>query len=62
MRLSDVFTGADGKSITQLIKNTTVMGVYEISTTIEVSRKLDEIKKTVSKPTSGGYLVIVFKQ
>ena len=61
MRLSDVFTGADGKSITQLIKNTTVMGVYEISTTIEVSRKLDEIKKTVSKPTSGGYLVIVFK-
>ena len=33
MRLSDIFTGADGKSINQLIKNTTVMGVYEISTT-----------------------------
>ena len=62
MRLSDIFTGADGKSITQLIKNTTVMGVYEISTTIEVPKKLEEIKKTVSKPASGGYLVIVFKQ
>ena len=43
MRLSDIFTGSDGKSITQLIKNTTVMGVYEISTTAEVSKKLDEI-------------------
>ena len=61
MRLSDIFLGADGKSINQLIKNTTVMGVYEISTTAEVSKKLDEIKRTVSKPTSGSYLVIVFK-
>ena len=61
MRLSDIFTGSDGKSITQLIKNTAVMGVYEISTAAEVSKKLDEIKKTVSKPTSGSYLVIVFK-
>ncbi len=61
MRLSDIFLGADGKSINQLIKNTTVMGVHEISTTAEVSKKLEEIKKTVSKPTSGSYLVIVFK-
>ena len=61
MRLSDIFVGSDGKSITQLIKNTTVMGVYEISTTAEVAKKLEEIKKTVSKPTSGTYLVIVFK-
>jgi hypothetical protein len=61
MRLSDIFTGADGKSINQLIQNTTVMGVYEIITTAEVSKKLEEIKKTVSKPTSGSYLVIVFK-
>lgn len=61
MRLSDIFVGADGKSITQLIKNTTVMGVYEIHTTAEISKKLDEVKKTVSKPTSGSYLVIVFK-
>ncbi len=61
MRLSDIFAGADGKSINLLIKNTTVMGVYEISTTAEVSKKLDEIKKTVSKPTSGSYLIIVFK-
>ena len=61
MRLSDIFTGADGKSITQLIKNTTVMGVYEINTTAEISKKLDEVKKTVSKPTSGSYLIIVFK-
>ena len=61
MRLSDIFTGADGRSITQLIKNTTVMGVYEISTAAEVSKKLDEIKKTVSKSTSGSYLIIIFK-
>jgi hypothetical protein len=61
MRLSDIFVGSDGKSITQLIKNTTVMGVYEISATAEVSKKLEEIKKTVSKPTSGSYLIIVFK-
>jgi hypothetical protein len=37
------------------------MGVYEISTTAEVSKRLEEIKRTVSKPTSGSYLVIVFK-
>jgi hypothetical protein len=59
--LSNNFTGADGKSINQLIKDTTVMGVYEISTTAEVSKKLDDIKKTVSKPTSGSYLIIVFR-
>lgn len=61
MRISDIFLGADGKSINQLIKNTNVMGVYEISTTAEVSKKLEEIKRTVSKPNSGSYLVIVFK-
>jgi hypothetical protein len=61
MRVSDIFVGAQGKSILPLIKNSTVVGVYEISTTAEVSKKLEEIKKTVSKPTSGSYLVIVFK-
>ena len=61
MRLSDVFTGADGKSINQLIKNTTVMGVYEISTTAEVPKKIEEIKKLVSKHPSINQLIIVFK-
>ena len=61
MRLADIFNGTDPRSIMPLIKNTTVISVHEVATNAEVSKKLDEIKKTVSKPTSGSYLVIVFK-
>jgi len=61
MRLSDVFLGADGRSIVPLIKNTTVVNVVEIGSNAEISKKLDEIKKTVSKPSSSSYLIIVFK-
>jgi dihydropteroate synthase len=61
MRLSDIFTGSDAKSVMPLIKNTTVVSVHEVATTAEVAKKIEEIKKTVSKPTSGTYLVIVFK-
>jgi hypothetical protein len=61
MRLADIFNGTDPRSIMPLIKNTTVISVHEVVTTAEVTKKLDEIKKTVSKPTSGSYLVIVFK-
>jgi dihydropteroate synthase len=61
MRLADIFNGTDPKSIMPLIKNTTVISVHEVATTAEATKKLDEIKKTVSKPTSGSYLIIVFK-
>ena len=61
MHLSNMFNGADAKSVMPLIKNTTVVSVHEIATTAETNKKLDEIKKSVSKPTSGSYLVIVFK-
>jgi len=61
MRLSDVFLGADGRSIVPLIKNTTVVNVVDIGSNAEISKKLDEIKKTVSKPSSSSYLIIVFK-
>ena len=61
MRLSEMFNGSDPKSIMPLIKNTTIISVHEVATTAEATKKLDEIKKTVSKPTSGSYLIIVFK-
>jgi hypothetical protein len=44
-----------------LIKNTTVVSVHEVATTADATKKIEEIKKTVSKPTSGSYLIIVFK-
>jgi hypothetical protein len=56
-----MFNGSDPKAIMPLIKNTTVISVHEVTTTAEVAKKLEEIKKTVSKPTSGSYLIIVFK-
>ena len=61
MHLSNMFNGSDAKSVMPLIKDTTVVSVHEVATTAEVAKKIEEIKKTVSKPTSGTYLVIVFK-
>jgi hypothetical protein len=61
MRVSDIFVGAQGKSILPLIKNTTVVGVYEISSSAEIPKKIEEIKKLVSKHPSTNQLVIVFK-
>ena len=61
MRVSDIFVGAQGKSINLLIKNTTVVGVYEISSSSEIPKKIEEIKKLVSKHPSTNQLIIVFK-
>ena len=61
MHLSNMFNGSDPKAIMPLIKNTTVISVHEVATTADATKKLEEIKKTVSKPTSGSYLIIVFK-
>ena len=61
MRLSDIFIGADGKSIMPIVKNTTVVNVVEIGSNAEIPKKIDEIKKTVSKPSSSSYLIVVFK-
>ena len=44
-----------------LIKQTTVIGVYEISSSAEIPKKIEEIKKLVSKHPSTNQFIIVFK-
>lgn len=61
MRLSDVFSGANGKSIMPLVKNSTVVNVVEIGSNAEIPKKIHEIKKTVSKLSSSSSLIVVFE-
>lgn len=61
MKLSSIYIGKDGRTIAHLIKDATVVGLVEVESASEAQKKLEEIKKAVSKPTSSSYLIIAFK-
>ena len=61
MRLADSYKGKDGNTLSSLIARSKIVEIVEISSSAEASKKLDEIKKVISKH-SGTYTVIAFKQ
>ncbi len=62
MRLADSFIGKDGKALSPYINSSKIVEVVEISSSANVSRSLDEIRKAISKNSSATYLVVAFKQ
>jgi hypothetical protein len=61
MKLSSIYIGKDGRTIANLIKDATVVGLVEVESASEAQKKLEEIKKAILKATSSSYLVIAFK-
>ena len=61
MRLADSFKGKDGGTLSSLIAKSKIVEIVEISSASEATKKLDEIKKVISK-SSGNFTVIAFKQ
>lgn len=61
MRLADVFKGKSGRDIGNLVSDTVVAELVEISSQSEVFTKIEEIKKAVMKSSTKGYLVVVYK-
>ena len=62
MRLADSLIGKDGKVISPFVNNSKIVEVVEISSSTNVSKSLDEIRKTLAKNSSATYLVVAFKQ
>ena len=62
MRLADTLIGKDGKALSPVINNSKIVEVVEISSSTNVSKQLDDIRKTLAKNSSATYLVVAFKQ
>jgi len=62
MRLADTLVGKDGKALSPFINNSKIVEVIEISSSTNVSKQLDDIRKTLAKNSSASYLVVAFKQ
>jgi hypothetical protein len=60
MRLADSFIGKDGKTLAPYINNSKIIEIVEISSSADMQRRIDEVKRAISKQ-SGTYLVAVFK-
>lgn len=62
MRLADSFIGKDGRVLSQHINNSKIVDVAEITSSSEIPKKLEDIRRTLAKNSSTKYLVVVFKQ
>ena len=61
MRLADSYRGKDGYTLSSLIARSKIVEIVEVSSTSEISKKLDEIKKAISR-SSGIFTIIAFKE
>lgn len=61
MKLSDPIKGKEAKVINQHLTRATIAEVVEITSSNETQRKLEEIKQTLSKSSSGKYIVVAYK-
>ena len=61
MKLSDTFIGKDGKILASHISSAKIIDLVEVSSSSEVPKKLDQIKKSLSKNSSATYLVVAFR-
>ena len=62
MRLADTLIGKDGKVLSPFVSNSKIVEVVEISSSTNVSKQLEEVRKTLAKNASASYLVVAFKQ
>ena len=61
MRLADSFIGKDGRSISPYISNSKVIEIIEITSNVEIPKKLDELRRSLSKQ-SINYMILVLKR
>ena len=61
MKLADTFIGKDGKALSAHINNAKIADLLEISSSSDIHKKLDELKKSLSKNSSATYLVVAFR-
>ena len=61
MKLSDPIKGKEAKVINQHLTRATIAEVVEITSSNETQKKLEEIKQTLSKSSSGRYIVVAYK-
>lgn len=61
MKLTEALIGKDGKSIEPYLRNTKIAELVEITSSSEVVKKLDDIKRAMSRNTSASYLVVALK-
>ena len=61
MKLSDLIKGKEAKAINQHLTRATIADVVEISSSIELAKKLDEIRQTLSKSSSSKYIVVAYR-
>jgi hypothetical protein len=62
MQIKDIFIGAKGSSINQLVKNSVVVDLQEISSPQEATKKIDEMKKNIARRPQDKLLIVVFRQ
>ena len=61
MKLTEALIGKDGKSIEPYLRNTKIAELVEITSSSEVVKKLDDIKRAMSRNTFASYLVVALK-
>ena len=61
MKLTEALIGKDGKSIEPYLRDTKIAELVEISTSGEITKKLDDIRKAMSRNSSASYLVIALR-
>lgn len=61
MRLAETYIGKDGKALSSIISSSKIVEVVEISSGANLSKQLDEVRKSLSKSPSATYLVVAFR-
>ena len=61
MRLAETYIGKDGKALSPFIASSKIVEVVEISSGTNLSKQLDEVRKSLSKSPSATYLVVAFR-
>ena len=62
MRLADTLIGRDGKVLSPIINSSKIVEVVEVSSSANVSKAMDDLRKCLSKNSSATYLIVAFKQ
>lgn len=62
MSLANSFIGKTTKSLDPHIANAKIVELVEVSSGTDIQRKLDTIKRSLSRTSSADYLIIAIKQ
>ena len=61
MRLAETYIGKDGRALSPFIASSKIVEVVEISSGANLTKQLDEIRKSLSKSQNATYLVVAFR-